>query len=90
MTDQEPPKIEFPCPDYPIKVVGFSGVDFREYVFQVVERHAPGFDTEQIEVRDSSNGKYQSLTIKITATGEEQLSQLNTDLRKNKLVKLVL
>lgn len=90
MTDQEPPKIEFPCPDYPIKIVGFAGADFREYVLQVVERYAPGFDAERIEVRDSSNGKYQSITIKITATGEEQLSGLNTELRQNGLVKLVL
>ena len=90
MTEQEPPKIEFPCPDYPIKVMGFSGADFREYVLQVVESHAPGFDATKMEIRDSSNGKYQSLTLKITATGPEQLSSLNTELRKNSLVKLVL
>lgn len=90
MTELEPPKIEFPCPDYPIKIMGFSGVEFREYVLQTVEVHAPGFDAEKMEVRDSSNGKYQSITLKITATGPEQLSSLNTDLRKNSLVKLVL
>ena len=90
MTEQEPPKIEFPCPDYPIKVMGFAGGEFREYVLQVVERHAPGFDTAQMEVRDSKNGKYQSITLKITATGPEQLANLNTELRQNQLVKLVL
>lgn len=90
MTEQEPPKIEFPCPDYPIKVMGFAGSDFREFVLQVVEQHAPGFDSTLIEVRDSKNGKYQSITLKITATGPDQLSSLNTELRKNTLVKLVL
>ena len=90
MTEHEPPKIEFPCPDYPIKVMGFSGNEFQEYVLQVVERYAPGFDGSQIEIRDSKNGKYQSITLKITATGVDQLSGLNTDLRKSPLVKLVL
>lgn len=90
MVDQDPPKIEFPCSDYPIKVMGFSGADFREYVLGVVEAHAPGFDASLMEIRDSSNGKYQSLTLRITATGPEQLSSLNTELRKNRLVKLVL
>lgn len=90
MSDQDPPKIEFPCPDYPIKIMGFAGENFREFVLQVVERYAPGFDASKMEVRDSSNGKYQSITLKITATGPEQLSDLNTELRKNSLVKLVL
>lgn len=70
--------------------MGFAGVDFREHVLQVVESHAPGFDATLMEVRDSSNGKYQSITLKITATSEDQLSNLNIELRKNSLVKLVL
>ena len=90
VTEAEPPKIEFPCPDYPIKVLGFAGADFREYVLQVTERYAPGFDAQAIEVRDSKNGNYQSITIKITATGEQQLADLNTALRSNQLVKMVL
>jgi len=89
-TDQTPPKIEFPCPDYPIKIVGMAGSEFREWSLQIVENYAPGFDASLLQVRDSKNGKYQSLTLKITATGEEQLSQLNTELRKSPLVKMVL
>ena len=89
-TEETPPKIEFPCPDYPIKIVGLAGSDFRERTLQVVETFAPGFDVSKMEVRDSRNGKYQSITLKITATGEEQLSQLNTELRKNPQVKMLL
>ena len=65
-------------------------MEFREYVLRIVEHYAPGFDASLMEVRDSKNGKYQSITLKITATGPEQLSNLNTELRKNQLVKLVL
>jgi uncharacterized protein len=83
-------RIEFPCEDYPIKIVGVAKVTFREHVLTIVERHAPGVDYERMEVRDSKNGTYQSITLYIRATGTEQLSALNTDLRTNPLVKMVL
>lgn len=87
---EEPPKIEFPCPDYPVKIMGESGVEFQEYVLQTVEVHAPGFDAAKVVVKDSSKGTYQSITVLITATGEQQLSDLNTALRASDLVKIVL
>ena len=90
MVDPEDVRIEFPCEDYPIKIVGEAAVSFREHVFTMVERHAPGFDSERMEIRDSKNGTYQSITLYIRATGVEQLSALNTDLRTNRLVKMVL
>lgn len=88
--DQEAPKIEFPCPDYPVKIMGVSGAEFQEYVLRVVEIHAPDFDATQLSVRDSSKGTYQSITVLITATGEQQLTDLNSALRESELVKIVL
>lgn len=88
--DPEDIRIEFPCEDYPVKIVGEAAVAFREHVLTIVERHAPGFDSQRMEVRDSKNGNYQSITLYIRATGPEQLSSLNSDLRTNPLVKLVL
>ena len=38
-TDQEAPKIEFPCL-YPIKVIGASAPGFRAMAISVLERHA--------------------------------------------------
>lgn len=90
MSEQEPPRIEFPCEDYPIKIIGESAPDFRETILNIVERHAPGFDAARMDVVNSRQGNYQSVTLWITATGEEQLSNLNTDLRTCKLVRLVL
>lgn len=89
-SQQEPPKIEFPCPDYPVKIMGVKGTEFRDYVLSIVEVHAPGFDATRISVRDSSKGTYQSITVLITATGEQQLSDLNAKLRESELVKIVL
>ena len=89
MTEQEPPKIEFPCA-YPIKVMGNKCEEFRDHVLVVMERHAPGFDQLTITTRDSSKGKYQSLTVTITATGEEQLKAIFVDLKTSSLVQMVL
>ena len=85
----EPPKIEFPCA-YPIKVMGNKCEEFRHHVQVVMERHAPGFSKDTVTTRDSKKGKYQSVTVTITATGEEQLKEIFTDLKTNPLVHMVL
>ncbi len=90
MSELDPPTIEFPCENYPVKVIGLSDPGFKEVVLNVVERHAPGFDATRIQLNLSGNGNYQSLTLWITATGPEQLSELNRELRVSELVKLVL
>jgi len=87
---QETPKIEFPCPDYPIKVLGVKSPEFREYVLSVVAKIAPDFAEEKIQIRDSGKGTFQSMTFFITATGEQQLKDLNNQLRESDLVKMVL
>ena len=89
MTEPEAPKIEFPC-DYPIKVLGRSSDAYQSIILDVFERHAPGFDRDTIEVRDSRKGTFTSLTITITATGKEQLDALHRDLMATGHVQMVL
>ncbi|TDG12512.1 DUF493 domain-containing protein [Seongchinamella unica] len=89
MTDQDPPKIEFPC-DYPIKVLGRSSEEFRDIILEVFERHAPGFDQQTILAKDSAKGTFTSLTITITATGTEQLEALHQDLLATGHVQMVI
>lgn len=89
MNDSKPPKIEFPC-DYPIKVMGVTCAELRDHVMIVMERHAPGFDQQAVTIRDSKKGNYQSLTVTITATGEQQLKAIFVDLKTSSLVRLVL
>ena len=90
MSDQEPPRIEFPCPDYPIKVMGVSSMEYREVVLDIMQKHAPGFDIEKVTTRDSSNGNYQSITVFIEATGEEQLKAIFEDLKLHPSTRMVL
>jgi uncharacterized protein len=90
MSEPQAPKIEFPCADYLIKVLGDADEDMRTYVLEVMERHAPGFDQTRITIAESSKGRFHSLTIWITATGEPQLRAINDDLRSNKKIKMVM
>jgi putative lipoic acid-binding regulatory protein len=90
MSQPQPPKIEFPCENYPIKVLGESAPELHTYVIEVMERHAPGFDQTRITINESSKGKFQSVTVWITATGVDQLTAIHNDLRINRLIKMVM
>ncbi len=87
MSEQEPPRIEFPC-DYPIRVMGDAAADFEDYVVGVMRRHAG--DVRQVSVRESRGGRYLSVTVTITATGVEQLQAIHVELRDSGRVHMVL
>ncbi|WP_111497356.1 HP0495 family protein [Marinobacter bohaiensis] len=89
MSEQQPPKIEFPC-DYVIKVIGNAAPDFRDFVVEVVEKHAPGLDETDITINDSREGRFTSVRIKIFATGEPQLKALFEELKASGRVHMVL
>lgn len=85
-----PPRIDFPCQDYPIKVIGDAGEGFATLVLEVVRRHAPDLDEASLSLRDSRNGRYLSVQLRITATGAEQLQAINADLKETGRVRMVL
>lgn len=83
------PTIEFPC-RYPIKVIGTAAEDFTDLVVTIVEQHTETGDVELVDVRDSKNGRFVSVRIRITATGEEQLQALHLALKSTGRVHMVL
>lgn len=87
---QEPPKIEFPCADYPIKVLGEATEAMQAFVLETTEAHAPGFDRNKVSVKASSKGRFQSVTLFITATGPEQLDAYHKALVAHPAIKMVL
>ena len=87
--EQEPPRIEFPC-DYPIKVLGRSGKDFKDIVLDVMRKHAPEIDESLVTQRPSGKGTFTSMTVFITATGKPQLEALHGDLMDSGLVQMVI
>jgi uncharacterized protein len=90
MSEPQAPKIEFPCENYLIKILGEADDEMRLYVLEVIERHAPGFDQTRITIAQSSKGRFHSLTVWITATGEPQLRAINDDLRLSKKIRMVI
>lgn len=85
----EPPRIEFPCA-YPIKVMGVACDEFRDHVIEVMGRHDESFDRHEIKIRDSRNGRFQALTVVITARGEDHLRAIFEDLKESSHVQMVL
>ena len=81
--------LAFPC-DFPIKVMGQTQPGFAQAVLGVVRRHAPDFDGATMEMRNSRQGKYLSLTATIRATSREQLDALYQELCDHPMVKMVL
>jgi putative lipoic acid-binding regulatory protein len=85
----DPPKIVFPCP-YPIKVLGRAGDTFRATVLGVFDRHAPGFRRQDVVIKDSNKGTFQSITVTIEAQSEAQLRLIHQDLMGTGLVSMVI
>ncbi|AKT28867.1 DUF493 domain-containing protein [Pseudomonas syringae pv. actinidiae] len=88
-TDIKSHKIEFPCVDYPIKVIGDTSAGFTAAVMGVLEKHAE-VDVKTLAERQSSNGKYTTVQLHIIATSEDQLRDINSALRATGFVHMVL
>lgn len=78
---QEPPKIEFPCADYPIKVIGYNRDGFQQFVLTFMERYDPNIDQSKVTYQDSKNGKFRSVRMFMTAQSEQQLMDLFTEIK---------
>mgnify|MGYP001105562076 CR=1 FL=1 len=89
MSEDKKPEIEFPC-KYPIKVLGDAHPDLNQHVVKVMNTHAPTIKESDLSSKNSSQGKWQSITLIITATGKPQLDAIFTDLKTSSRVKMVL
>ncbi len=89
MTEQEPPKIEFPC-DYPIKVISDNHDEARRKIVAVMEQHAGPLAEGCITERLSREGRFLSMTVTIFATGKEQQECIHVDLKATGVVKMVM
>lgn len=88
MTEQQPPKIEFPC-DYEIRIMGKAAPGFKDMCIDIIKRHAPDFDGT-CRVKPSRAGTFESVMVKIIATGEAQLAAIHKDLKATGRVAMVI
>lgn len=90
MATTEPPKIEFPCENYVIKVIGDAHDEFKQLVIDIVKVHAPDLDETKVTENNSSNGRFHAIRLFINATGIEQLKAIHDALKATGRVHMVL
>ena len=88
MSDEET-LLVFPT-DFPIKILGERRDDFAQTMVELVQRHAPDFRAETVEMRASSNGNYLSVTCVVRATSKAQLDALYREITSHPWVKMAL
>ena len=89
MSEEEPPRITYPC-EYPIKVVGDVRPEFHNEVFDVVAKHDPTMTTERVSQKTSRKGNFVSISFMLTAESENQIQNLFADLKQIESVRMVL
>jgi putative lipoic acid-binding regulatory protein len=65
------------------------GIGVKEMV-RIIENYVGKLHENQISVKNSSKGKYVSITIRIVATSRQQLDSINADLQNSPLVSYLL
>lgn len=90
MTEAERPRIDFPCDDYPIKVVARAGADLRVRVDAVFERHFGSFDAGRVAERSSAQQNFVAFTYVMRVEHVDQLGALHAELRAHPDVVMVL
>ncbi|HDY85014.1 hypothetical protein LCGC14_0644390 [marine sediment metagenome] len=82
-------KLEFPC-DYGIKAMGVTDPEFDTIVVGIVRRHIDDIKEGAVTVKQSSGGKFISVTVDFYVENREQLEAIHRDLIAHEAVKYVL
>jgi hypothetical protein len=81
--------LEFPC-DYAIKAMGLSSDELDLIVVNIVSKHVDNLAEDAVSTKESSGGKYTSISVKIRAISKEQLDDIYRELSGHHLIKYVL
>lgn len=87
--DQPAEGYEFPC-EIPVTVIGEDRDDFEGLVVEVILTHIHPAQLRGIERKNSSAGKYLSVTITFEAESRAQLNAIFAALGKEERVRMVI
>lgn len=90
MNPEDAPKIEFPCDDYVIKIVGDSVPELKPFTTSVLKKYDSTVTDGSYRENPSKNGNFISLTVKMRIEKESHLTDLFNELKENALVRMVL
>jgi putative lipoic acid-binding regulatory protein len=73
--------LQSPC-EIAVKAMGRTDldVDFEAVVVEIVRRHAPGIGEGAVTTRESRNGNYLAVTVRVIAESREQMDRIYQDL----------
>lgn len=90
MSEQETETLlEFPC-EFPIKAMGPADVGLDEIVVSIIRGHVEDIKEGNINTKQSSGGKFISVSVTVTATSKKQLDAIYQQLSDHEHVKYVL
>lgn len=87
--DNQETLLEFPC-DFAIKAMGETSDDLDQIVIEIVRRHVDDIAEGAVSSRQSSGGKFTSVTVTIKATSKQQLDAIYMELSSHQRIKYVL
>ena len=81
--------MEYPC-DFPIKAMGISCEDFDAIIVNIINKHVDDIKEGAVTSKQSSTGKFTSITVIIQATSQDQVEAIYQELKVHKQVHYVL
>lgn len=81
--------LEFPC-EFGIKAMGESSDNFDTIVVSIVRQHVKDIAEGAITTKQSSGGKFTSVTVNFQATSKAQLDAIYRQLSDHEAVKYIL
>lgn len=79
MSDDEDTLLQFPC-EFSIKAMGKAGPGLELEIVEIIRRHVPDLYEGAVSTRPSKGGKWNAVTVTITATSKAQLDAIYIDL----------
>ena len=89
MTEETRPGLQYPCL-FPLKIIGVNHPDYMQNMADILLRHVPDFNPDNLTSRTSSMGKYLSLSVVFMARDQNQVDNLYRELTAHPDVKWVL
>lgn len=70
--------------------MGYASPGFEEYIVAVVSRYASLTHPRQVSIKESSGGRYLSVTVSVQARSREHLELIYAELKADERVVFIL
>ncbi len=91
MTTDKPAEelLQFPC-QIDVKAMGRAEEGFTDLVVNIIKRHARDLAADAVSTRDSRNGNFISVTVRIQAQSRQQMDAIYQELTDHEKVSVAL